>query len=463
MRKLCIHGKLLCKSSSISHIEDTRAILPLPTLAQVADAILGHWLRRQIDILASPSSELLWEGALPRRQCADIAHSMSLVVEKSLDDFSKGCLGQFDIRRYFDSLSPLAVAQHLERKGFSRSHLCAVLRLQCLLQITIISMGIEVMFNSRGSGSITGARTSGMLSRVPWVDAICNLKDLCHQCLWAAHGTRLPIMCWVDNAFYATRCLASTFALGSGIEAYLRGEWNLQIKPSSRLAMPVANAQLNCACLDGWVIDRSYPCLGFIIDAGSGLKPEVMAVKEALWKALWRNLKRRRSMLLPQQARIRIVERAILPVAQYRWTRWSPTPALAAHVDKIQRHMLTSCVICPPIPEESANTYVRRRGRIVTAAQNKVGKWSERLYSRVVKWAEHVDRDTAHPAHMLAKWHDEEWLQKKRLALLPMQSASQFGLLAGRTGTRRAAGIVHTKWEAGVRFAKLRIAELQPS
>lgn len=283
------------------------------------------------------------------------------------------------------------------------------------------------------------------------------------QCLWAAHGHIVPIFCWIDNAFFATRCLASTFALGCAIESYLKAEWQLSIKPTSRLAMPVANAVLNCSVVEGWKIDRTFPCLGFLLDAGSGLKPEVCAVKDALRGALWRNLRRKRSALLPQNAKIGILQRAILPVALYRWTRWVPSTALASYIDKTQRQMLTPCIECQPVPHESAATFVRRRGRLVTAAQNRVGKWSDIFFKRVVKWADHLRRDREHPVSKLVSWHDAAWLQNCRHLLLPSASSSNFGLLAGRTGTRRAAGIVHERWENGVKLARRCVADMVPS
>lgn len=214
--------------------------------------------------------------------------------------------------------------------------------------------------------------------------------------------------------------------------------------------MQTANAKDAVPEVPGWVITGSFPCLGFILDNDGGYKSELALVKSSLWKALWRNLKHGRAALLPQKLRLRLMQRAVQPIAEYRFSRWAPAKQLCNIVDRIQRALITQCLTVRPIEEESPAVFVKWRGRLAATEQPGSGPWSKKLVQRVVNWNSHILRDDTHPAKELLLWHDTEWLRTQRMNLLPRVTDSSWTSMAGRTGTRAAPGKVQTRWQEGV-------------
>ena len=105
----------------------------------------------------------------------------------------------------------------------------------------------------------------------------------------------------------------------------------------------------------------------------------------------------------------------------------------------------------PSIPDDPAS-FARRRNREVSQIVGQSGKWSAVWKKRVLAWNAHLQRDrNKHSwAARILHYHGKDWLQEQRR----MNSIGQWwSILAGRTGTRAQAGIVHKRWHDGVDLA----------
>lgn len=108
MSTIEVNAKLFGNESPRTPASKLRAILPLPAVLQVADALLANLLLPCIDsVLPVPAGSFI--GARKHTQPLDIAHELHLVIEKSLDVHSVGGIAQQDIATYYDKLQLLLV------------------------------------------------------------------------------------------------------------------------------------------------------------------------------------------------------------------------------------------------------------------------------------------------------------------------------------------------------------------
>ena len=380
-----------------------------------------------------------------------------MVVEKTLDVRSTSCLAQYDIQRCFDSLDVLSIVRYLAQQGLAIARLAAVLRLQCLTCVTLACLETTSTIACRGVGTLTGSRCGFALSRIIWVELCLALGDFLRDNLWSMHGKVFPMLIWVDNCYLAAVTAAKALSIACAVEAYLLRRWGLRIKPTSKLAMQVRGAADEQPDVPGWSFGSTFDCLGFRIADDNSLIREVQLIKEMGWLAIWRNVRHKRAVFLPQHSKIRMVQRCIQPILDYRISRWPVGKHVLEQIDSVQRQFLTQCVSCAPQPCEDIATFVRRRGRLAAALQRQLGTWSNRACQRTSNWDAHVRRDSSHPAFHLLQWHDDSWLRAQRVALLPRDSFANACGAAGRTGTRSHSSQVQQRWESGILFAKHRL------
>ena len=98
-------------------------------------------------------------------------------------------------------------------------------------------------------------------------------------------------------------------------------------------------------------------------------------------------------------------------------------------------------------PEEQDDFYFRRRMRTVATTARLHGAWGLDHAQRVVAWADHLKRprNSRSLAARLFSWHDDSWLQTRRLD--PLIGG------AARPGTRSASGPVHRRWDESIETA----------
>ena len=140
----------------------------------------------------------------------------------------------------------------------------------------------------------------------------------------------------------------------------------------------------------------------------------------------------------------------MLPVLDYRASRWPPQRQIAMEVDTLQRKMAAACLRAPRHPAEALDVYHRRRAREAATHCRHHGVWSKRWFARSVAWDDHLRRQRnaeSWPAKLLHH-HDFRWLANCRL------NASSSSVRAGRTNTRLAPGVVQVRWDSGVQYAR---------
>ena len=167
-----------------------------------------------------------------------------------------------------------------------------------------------------------------------------------------------------------------------------------------------------------------------------------------MWKAYFANIRQ----FLGRRSNLQLLNRSVMPVFDYRNTRWPPHAQLELEIDRLQRKMIAGIIRPRMLADDTPAEFVRRRNRIAAVAAREAGLWSMRHCTRVLDWRAHLERplNKASWAAILLHYRGFQWLMQQRLQ-------HSGGVLGGRTGTRAASGNVATRWHDGVRIAEERM------
>ena len=191
-------------------------------------------------------------------------------------------------------------------------------------------------------------------------------------------------------------------------------------------------------------------CLGHLLSHDASPLPCWFRTRDKAWRAYYANVKKARSSGAGSDLSMQLLNRAVLPLVDFRNTRWPIGKFIVRYVDANHRKMVAGVLRTPQLPGEPIEVYVRRRGRVAAAWCREHGQWSRRWMDRVCDWHTHLQqpRNADCWAAQLLRLRDGQWLQGRRLL------AGSPSLWAGRTGTRAEAGHVCVRWEQGVHHAR---------
>jgi len=237
LRKFTIAARIYSKAGSCPYAADTRVILPLGALGSVCDAILADKLQDAVDEVWGIHA-FQWQGARKGTQCLEVAACAQIALERFADDYGRGCIGQADVRRYYDSVDLLRVGRCLTARGVPRNIVKAALNFQLLPRVCINSCFGGVDVHRRTLGTLTGSRCAGVLGQVPILD-VCELEEpFLRSHAWVACAHRSPVLSWVDNLFWFAKSIDSAVAIGTRIEQSLASRWKLELKAGSKILQP---------------------------------------------------------------------------------------------------------------------------------------------------------------------------------------------------------------------------------
>ena len=199
-----------------------------------------------------------------------------------------------------------------------------------------------------------------------------------------------------------------------------------------------------------WPSTCAFTALGHTLDSSGSIQSCWRRTKASMWKAYRGNLGSASAKEIPMNSRMRLLDRAVTPVLDYRCSRWPVQRQMVREVDSLQRKMVAGAMRIGRQSGETTEDYYRRRGRVAASHCRRHGQWSARWCNRVLAWNEHLKRERnaqAWPAITLAH-HGYQWLLERRA------SYSSTSATAGKTCTRLFPGCPHTRWHDGVELAR---------
>ena len=123
IRQLRATVRCFGKANSGPKLGDIRAIIPLPVIASCIDFLLAARLHHFCDRVF-PDIPGVFVGALKKTQTNDVSFSIQLAIERFLDNHSQGCIGQCDIRAFFDSIPATKIVNDLLFRSFDVARVC---------------------------------------------------------------------------------------------------------------------------------------------------------------------------------------------------------------------------------------------------------------------------------------------------------------------------------------------------
>lgn len=326
------------------------------------------------------------------------------------------------------------VMSYLELRKFPKFFAEAGVRAQAHPTLEISCGPETICIPPRSRGIVMGSRVAVALGRIPVLDTMARvIPELKSKGVQVAVGRYLGIGACVDN-IYTMACTGNdAMAMARCVERALASHWDLSITDGSReFLVPRGSAHTSSGPEFKRVEDLAM--LGHTISSSGSTRPDWLRTRTAMWRAFFPNLLLQGSQ--EGQPEHTLLRKAVLPVLDFACSRWSLTPALLSDVDRVQRRMTAILAAARKLPGETPEEYVRRRARAAGFEAAKAGLWSARCKARVVKWADHFERERNREAWaaQLLQWRGAAWLQQKRL------EQNSESVYAGRTGTRAAAG-----------------------
>ena len=367
-----------------------------------------------------------------------------------LDDRSHLAIAQADIRQYYDSLNVPSLAWWLHQEGLGIGWASAIARLQLVPKINLRAGEESACIEGRTSGSLTGSRVAGALGRIPVMHVLDQRAPL-----WEAAGyktdTVLTVATFVNNLYAISSNIFNAVDIMEDLERHLASNWGLQIKATSRSVLVAAGRQVPEAHnSEKWPVQNVFTVLGHRLDNRGSAWPCWEATKRSMWGAFYKTCGSQACRRLPMKMKLRTLKRCVLPVCEFRCTRWPFHETLAEDVNRVQRKMTSILVKVPRPAGEPDEEYFRRRHREVGVLCRGEGLWAHRWAKRVTEWEKHLQRPrNGHSwAAKLLKWRGKDWLSLRRL---------RFGV---GTCTRLNPGAPCPRWHDSVSTAQAALDSL---
>jgi len=219
--------------------------------------------------------------------------------------------------------------------------------------------------------------------------------------------------------------------------------WGLAIKASNREVMaPLRAADTSVTDESKWPVVQTMRVLGHYLQHDGSTDYCFDVTLKQCWKAFFANCMTRHSAQMPVTSRLSLLSRAVLPVLRFRWTRWPFTISRAQLLDGVQGRMLSIILGIRPLPDETPERFVRRRGTSISSLQKKIGYWGKRWASAVVGWAEHLERPR----------NASTWAARVSAVRSPFELEHRRQVF-GRPQTRMGSGFIRRRWFESVEFA----------
>ena len=458
MSSLSVRARVMGKESSLTPVNKTRAILSLPCILQILDTVLPLMAHQYFTTLL-PSAPECFVAARPYTQVLDVAHGIQSVLEKGIDDFGSAAAAQCDIQQYYDSLPILKLFLWLVERGFPLGLAAALIRHQVCPTVELHVGAAAATVLQRCIGGLTGSRIAGVLARIP-VESI--FAERAH--IWKQWGFRydcegssrlLCAMSYIDNLFSVSKSPTGAIAILEDMEECLCERWSLKIKPDSRSYIVAAGSDQSAADEAKWPRRAAFHALGHIVQDNGSFFECWSRTKKQMWGAFWANAGTTSASRVPLKCKLMLVNRALLPILDFRCSRWPPQQTVARELDSMQRKMLGVLFRLKPTNIETPAEFSRRRSKLASSLCRDMGWWSCRWSRRVVNWHEHLRRpaNSASWAAKLLDYRGWQWLAERRAFLAVDGAETTQSALAGRTATRATTGVVHRRWHDGVAHA----------
>lgn len=292
------------KKTTTPLAEAVRLIVPMSSEWRILDVVVSERVQAWIGSLGSLPDGCM-ECGVRGSGAQQAVLGARLVVEKSLEGFSRGALLQADIKQYYDHLDPVACARWMLDKGCPRPLAAAAVRHQLCPEVFVKIGSFTAEVGQRARGPLTWSRTAGALGRIPIRYLHEHIAATCWARAYGPPGHEVLLSTYVDNVMVAAKDDTSAEAILRAMRTRLHDLWRLELPESSvelllpRGAAPPSHGRPAWSSLGFW---------GTEISSDGSLAACWGRAQGAARAALWRHMRAARSARLSRAQRARIVD-----------------------------------------------------------------------------------------------------------------------------------------------------------
>ena len=247
----------------------------------------------------------------------------------------------------------------------------------------------------------------------------------------------------MDNLFVAGKSCAGVTRILDDAEQFLQSHWELVIKPSSRKVLaPAHSCETSTTDSMKWPVVTEMKVLGSWIQHDGGIDTCFDEALGKAWRAFFANCAGANVERIPLSHKMTLIQRSVVPILRFKWSRWPFTIWRAQQMDAMQRRMYTIIMRLRRAVGQTVQSFVRSRGRKAADLQRSQGAWSKSWAHAILSWASHLERDrnSATWAAILASIRSPQELAERRAAF-----ASPF--------TRSVPGYIRRRWFESISIA----------
>lgn len=139
-----------------------------------------------------------------------------------------------------------------------------------------------------------------------------------------------------------------------------------------------------------WRLLSEFKALGHIITPSGSINACFSATMKAAWRQFWANIGRPTFKAFTVRLRLKRLESLVFSVINFCESRWPFSLTKAKSLDRVQRKMVGIIVNISVHPEESRESFWRRKNTLISSFIPKHRRWSAIWAKRSVCWHEHV-------------------------------------------------------------------------
>jgi hypothetical protein len=372
-----------------------------------------------------------------------------MVLEKSMDDMSQGVVIQADVEKYYDQLPLWKCLDALALRGLDARTAAACVRLNWQSSVLLCALGSQVAILPRSRGALTGSRSAVMLGKVPVETAVAKLAGawVAKKWAWGLDGDTVSSAIYVNNVWLFSRTSGAALRMMKELQAELMDEWALKFKDDSKEIMVARGNETETYLDEEWEGVGVMKVLGLFVSNDGATAKSVEATLLDVQKMGWRAAAQVAKASLHWPRREKFLAGMTEGLLNSRWHMWSPSLALSARLDRVQRKLWSVALGIRRAPGEDWVAFVRRRGG--TASRSISVRWGERQKVKAMAWTDHIVRGhvKCSTVNRVFGIRGLDWLRKRRWA---RQMTCTGG---GRIGSR-LPGHVRKRYEDSVDWAR---------
>ena len=281
---------------------------------------------------------------------------------------------------FFDRLRIALVVDWLASKGVHGCLIGGLVRLHysTALSLSIGAWSFDVPRRSRGV--LTGTLTAVTMARIPLESILLKRAVNLSQLGFKLASRTFALATWIDNLFAFANHPSDAISILEVVEDDLNEQCQLEYGDDNLLCLTCQGNPDQVPVNTRWKGVTSMKILGHLIAWDGGVEECYQATMASAWNCFYANCAREffGNSHRSEAARLRLLDRCVLPIVSFRFTRW---PFTIKRADLLDRNLfLMSLKNSAPAKQhgESKRVYFARATELINA------HWSRKPIEAVI-------------------------------------------------------------------------------